>query len=64
MIKYSLPICNSTISENIRYLMYKFHMQQWCTGIAIRELCNIRDDIKHSTFATNLKAAIKSTCMN
>ena len=70
-IKYSLTNCDSSMDENIRYLMhkYKFDMHQWygsitplfkkidfyitfhtviedrCTGIAIRELCNIRDGI-------------------
>ena len=31
MIKYSLTNCDSTIGENIRYLMhkYKFDMHQW-----------------------------------
>ena len=35
-----------------------------CTGIAIRELCNIRDGIEHLPFATNYKAVIESTCIN
>ena len=29
-----------------------------CTGIAIMELCNIRDGIDHLPFATNYKAVI------
>ena len=35
-----------------------------CTGIAIRELCNIRDVIDHLRYATNLKAVIESICNN
>ena len=93
MIKYSLTNCDSTIGENIRYLMHKhkFDMHQWhgsitplfnnkidlyiilschtviedrCTGIAIRELCNIRDGIDHLPFASNYKAVIESLCIN
>ena len=35
-----------------------------CTSIAIREVCNIRDGIEHLPFATNYKAVIESTCIN
>ena len=34
-----------------------------CTGIAIRELCNIRDSIDHLPFASNYKAVIASMCI-
>ena len=82
MIKYSLTNYDSTLGENIRYLMdkYKFNMHQWygsitllfnkidlyitshtvmedrCTGLAIRELCSIRDGIDHLLFTSNYKA--------
>ena len=35
-----------------------------CTSMAIRELCNIRDGIDHSPLVTNYKAVIKSMCIN
>ena len=35
-----------------------------CTGIAINELCNIRDGIDHLPFASNYKAVIESMCIN
>ena len=35
-----------------------------CTCMAIRELCNIRDGIDHLPFATNYKAVIESMCIN
>ena len=35
-----------------------------CTGMAIRELSNIRDGIDHLSFATNYKAVIESMCIN
>ena len=86
MIKHSLTNCDSTLGENIRYLMhkYKFDMHQWygsitllfnkidlyitshtviedrCTGMAIRELCGIRDGIGRLPFACNYKAVIES----
>ena len=34
-----------------------------CTGMAIRELCGIRDGIDHLTFACNYKAGIESMCI-
>ena len=90
MIKYSLTNCDSTLGENIRYMMhkYKFDMHQWygsitllfnkidlynnshtviedkCTGMAIRELCNIRDGIDYLPFVSNYKAVIESMCIN
>ena len=35
MIKYSLTNCDSTLGENIRYLMhkYEFDMHQWYSSI-------------------------------
>ena len=35
-----------------------------CTGMAIRELCSIRDGIDHLTFACNYKAVIESMCIS
>ena len=35
-----------------------------CTGIAIRELCGIRDGIDHLAFACNYKAVIESMCIS
>ena len=35
-----------------------------CTGIAIRELCGIRDSIDHLAFACNYKAVIESMCIS
>ena len=90
MIKYSLTNCDSTLGENIRYLMhkYKFDMHQWygsitslfnkidmyitshtvienrCTGMAIRDLCSIRDGFDHLPFTCNYKAVIESMCIN
>ena len=90
MIKYSLTNCDSTLGENIRYMMhkYKFDMHQWygsitllfnkidlynnshtviedkCTGMAIRELCNIKDGIDYLPFVSNYKAVIESMCIN
>ena len=86
----SLTNCDSTMGENIRYLMYKykFQMHQWygsitplfnkidlyitsqtviedrCTGIAIMELCNIRDGLDQLPFASYYKAVIESMCIN
>ena len=44
MIKYSFTNCDSTLGENIRYLMhkYEFHMQQWfgsITSLLIKLIC-------------------------
>ena len=90
MIKHSLTNCDSTMGENIRYLMhkYEFDMHQWycsitslfnkidlyitshtviedrCTGIAIKELCSIRDGTDHLPFASNYKTVIESMCKN
>ena len=35
-----------------------------CTGMAIRELCGIRDGIDHLNFACNYKAVIGSMCIS
>ena len=35
-----------------------------CTGMAIRELCGIRDGIDHLSFACNYKAVIESMCIS
>ena len=35
-----------------------------CTGLAIGELCSIRDGIDHLTFTCNYKAVIESMCIN
>ena len=37
MIKYSLTNCDSTLGENIRYLMhkYEFDMHQWYGSITL-----------------------------
>ena len=35
-----------------------------CTGMDIRELCNIKDGIDHLSFATDYKAMIESMCIN
>ena len=90
MIKYSLINCDSTLGENIRYMMhkYEFDMHQWygsitslfnkndlyitshtfiedrCTGMAIKELCGIRDGTNHLTFDCNYKAVIESLCIS
>ena len=39
-------------------------MEERCTGIAIRELCNIRHGTDHLPFASNYKAVIESLCIN
>ena len=90
MIKYSLTNCDSTLGENIRYLMHKYEfdmhqrygsitslfnkidlyitshtvIEDRCTGMAIRELCGIRDGIDHFTFDCNYKAVIESMCIS
>ena len=35
-----------------------------CTGMAIRDLCSIRDGIDHLPFVSNYKAVIESMCIN
>ena len=86
MIKYSLTNCDSTLGENIRYMMHKYkwygsitllfnkidlynnshnsQIEDKCTGMAIRELCNIRDGIDHLPFVSNYEAVIESMCIN
>ena len=42
--------------------VYNFNtvIEDRCTGIAIKKICNIRDAIDHLPFATNYKAVIES----
>ena len=46
------------------YITSHIVIEDRCTGIAIRELCNIRDDIDHLPFASNYKAVIESMFIN
>ena len=46
------------------YITSNTAIEDRCTGMAIRELCNIRDGIDHLPFATNYKAVIESMCIN
>ena len=46
------------------YITSNTVIEDRCTGIAIRELCSIKDGIDHLPFATHYKAVTESMCMN
>ena len=45
------------------YITSNTVIEDRCTGIAIRELWNIRDAIDYLPFASNYKAVIESLCI-
>ena len=46
------------------YITSNTVIEDRCTGMAIRELCSIRDGIEYLLFAANYKAVIESMCIN
>ena len=46
------------------YITSNTVIEDRCTGIAIWEICNIRDNTVHLPFASNYKAVIESMCIN
>ena len=46
------------------YIISHTVIEDRCTGMAIRELCGIRDGIDHLIFDCNYRAVIESMCIS